>query len=245
MKTPLTSQGEAPGSTGAWERLRRRFDLQKAEFALDGIRLSLPEMADPLAYLDHRLANGYRQLKDLPLWTKVWPASLVLAQLAASLKFAGGDSVLELGAGMGLPGLVAAAKGAKVVLTDFDSDALEFAQAAVEINRLEERVQVRALDWNQDVSALGKFTTVLGAEILYSEELFPQVTRVLATLLAPGGSIFLSHQEQPAAPRFFASIRDRFEIRSNCRTLRGEDGVEKVFLHCLRLPGAPGALARN
>jgi predicted nicotinamide N-methyase len=223
----------APGGPGALARLEARFALERAPLSLGDIELTLPELADPLPYIEARLARGQGGTDDLPYWTKVWPASLALALLAASLPLDPERPFLELGAGLALPGLVAAARGQRVVLTDLDPDALEFARAAAELNSLGELVQVRSLDWTAPPADLGRFGTVLGAEILYQPALYPRLVELLDGLLAPGGRVYLSHQERPFLISFFQMARERFTIRRGERVLRGEDGPTKVFLYVL------------
>ncbi len=222
-----------PGSPGALARLEARFALERSELSLGGFDLVLPELADPLAYIDQRLSSSQGRAQDLPYWTKVWPASLALALLSASLPLDPDQPVLELGAGLALPGLVAAARGMRVVLTDLDADALEFARAAAELNGLGHLVTVRALDWTAPPEDLGRFSTILGAEILYQPPLYPRLVELLERTLAPGGRVYLSHQERPFLIGFFQMARERFTIGRQERVLRGEDGPTKVFLYVL------------
>lgn len=223
----------APGGPGALARLEARFALERAPLKLGELELILPELADPLPYIESRLNRGQGGVDDLPFWTKVWPASLALAMLSATLPLDPGRPFLELGAGLALPGLVAAARGQRVVLSDLDPDALEFARAAVELNGLEDRVEVISLDWTAPPAELGQFGTILGAEILYQPALYPRLVELLDGLLAPGGRAYLSHQERPFLISFFQMARERFVIRRGERTLRGEDGPTKVFLYVL------------
>ncbi|MFZ5585258.1 MAG: class I SAM-dependent methyltransferase [Thermodesulfobacteriota bacterium] len=223
MNQPAPS---APGGPGALARLRARFALKQDAVSLAGVSLALPELADPVAYIESRGQD------DLPYWTKLWPAALVLAGLAAQLPPAA-EPVLELGAGLGVPGLVAAAKGRRVTLTDLDPDALEFAMAAAELNGLDGRVTARTLDWTVAPTGLGPFRTILGAEVLYQPALYPGLVDILAGLLAPEGAAFISHQERPFAIGFFDLARARFAIRHTERHLRGEDGDITVHLYAL------------
>ncbi|MFH1059177.1 MAG: methyltransferase [Pseudomonadota bacterium] len=216
----------APGSPGALARLRARFALKEDSLSLAGVDLTLPELADPLAYIEGRPEA------ELPYWTKLWPAALVLAGLAAQLPPAA-EPVLELGAGLGVPGLIAAAKGRPVTLTDLDPDALEFARAAAELNGLAGRVSVLPLDWTAAPAGLGPFRTILGAEILYQPALYPGLVEILAGLLAPDGTAFISHEERPFAIGFFDLAKERFAIRHTERHLRGEDGDTTVHLYAL------------
>ncbi|RJX28523.1 MAG: methyltransferase domain-containing protein [Desulfarculus sp.] len=228
----------APGSPGALERLEGRLALAWSPVKVAGLTLELPEPADPAAYIQERLEPAAAGGDKLPYWTKLWPAALVLAQFAAGLPVAGGEPVLELGAGLGLPGLVAAARGQTVVQTDLDPDALDFCRAAAERNGLGERVTVRALDWLAPPAELGRFGTILGAEILYHPPLYPRLVELLAGLLQPQGSAYLSHQQRPFAIAFFDLARERFELRRSQRALRasGEEPTT-VFLYALRPKG--------
>ncbi|MCA1906709.1 MAG: protein N-lysine methyltransferase family protein [Desulfarculus sp.] len=216
----------APGEPGALARLRARFALTEDRVDLAGVRLRLPELADPLAYIESRGDD------DLPYWTKLWPAALVLAGLAAQLPPAA-EPILELGAGLGAPGLAAAAKGRRVVLSDLDADALEFARAAAEMNGLSDLVTVAALDWSDPDPGLGRFRTILGAEILYQPTIYPVLVEVLAKLLADDGTAFVSHEERPFAIGFFDLARERFMVRRTQRRLRGPEGETTVYLYAL------------
>lgn len=227
----------APGSPGALERLEKRLALVWSPVRVAGLSLELPEPADAAAYIEQRLEPAAPGGDKLPYWTKLWPAALVLAQFVAALPAEGGP-LLELGAGLGLPGLVAAAQGREVVQTDLDPDALEFCRAAAERNGLGGRITVRGLDWQAPPADLGRYDTILGAEILYHPPLYPRLVELLAELLTPSGAAYLSHQERPFAIAFFELARERFELRRSQRTLRasGEEPTT-VFLYALRLKG--------
>lgn len=222
-----------PGSPGALDRLSRRFRLVTQPVKVGDIELTLPELAAPVAYITERMERGERGEADLPYWTKLWPAALVLAQFAASMPAVDDRPLLELGSGMGLPGLAAAAAGHQVVLSDLDPDALEFAQAAAEINGLEDRVTVRSLDWTSPGPDLGTFGTVLGAEILYHPPLYGKLVDLLDRLVTGDGTIFLSHQQRPFLIGFFAQAQERYRIRRTSRTLRSDGDETKVFLYAL------------
>src|SRR5262245_24903845 len=71
----------------------------------------------------------------LPYGTALWPAAVALAHEVATraTEFAG-KAVLELGAGTGLPGIVAASLGASVVQTDRQELALHLCKLNGERN---------------------------------------------------------------------------------------------------------------
>lgn len=230
--TPLARNLDpTPGGPGALERLQARFQLTFADFTMGEVSLRLPELDDPLTYIDQCLRQGNGDAHDLPFWTKVWPGALAMASLAARLP--AGTRVLELGAGLGLPGLVAAAHGAQVVVTDLFDDCLEFARAAAEVNGLGDRVEVRRLDWTAPEAGLGSYQVVLGAEILYRAKLFAPLAGVLDQVVAPGGRALLAQQKGPRAAAFFELVQRRFEVRAARRLVPGEDEPVEVFLYNL------------
>lgn len=72
-----------------------------------------------LTHDDERQYLGESTGSRLPYGVALWPASIALAhELATRSETLAGSTVLELGAGTGLPGIVAAALGAQVVQTD-------------------------------------------------------------------------------------------------------------------------------
>jgi predicted nicotinamide N-methyase len=224
------------GSPGALDRLRGRFDLNTTQVSVGSHRLQIPELSDPRSYIEDRLGPLPGRTADLPFWTKVWPASLVLAAFVDSRVEPAVAPLLELCAGLGLPGLVAARNGRRAVLADFDPDALEFARAAVELNGLDDLVTVQALDWQAPMLQLDRFSTILGGETLFHGPGPPRAVELLAHNLAADGQAFLSHEERPFGMRFFRLARDRFTIRSTSCTVREPDSgrdATKVFLHAL------------
>lgn len=235
MPDPRLPEGVPAGSPGALERLQERFRLVWSPVRVADLELELPELAEPTAYIQQRLEQGSGLGDQLPYWTKLWPAALLLAQFAAHMPGENHKPVLELGAGLGLPGLVAAARGRPVVLSDLDPDALEFCRAAAERNHLAGQVRVRSVDWSAPPPDLGRFAVVLGAEILYHPPLYPHLMELLARLLAPQGAAYLSHQERPFSIAFWEMARERFEVRHRRSVLRGGAAEPTtVFLYALR-----------
>jgi predicted nicotinamide N-methyase len=98
----------------------------------------------------------------LPYWAELWPASLALAEALPDMS---GLRVVELGCGLGLPSLVAAARGAEVTV------------------RAERR------DWREPWAE--QFDLALAADVLYEHR---NVEPVLARLreLAPEALVGLA-----------------------------------------------------
>ncbi|KAG9477159.1 hypothetical protein GDO78_002521 [Eleutherodactylus coqui] len=105
-----------------------------------------------------------------------------------------GRSVIELGAGTGLVGIVAALLGAEVTVTDRDM-AMEFLKSNVHDNvpkDLEHRVSVKPLNWGTGLQHFSHFDVILGADIIYLEETFQELLETLIHLSSEHTTILLS-----------------------------------------------------
>ena len=125
----------------------------------------------------------------VPCGIVLWPAAIALAHEIASRQVAG-MRVLELGAGTGLPGIVAASLGAHVVQTDKQELALFVCKKNAERNGVT-TIQHRAADWTawEDREA---YDLIIGADVLYADTMHPHLRAIFERNLAPGGTILLS-----------------------------------------------------
>ncbi|GAB4817802.1 hypothetical protein N2152v2_004848 [Parachlorella kessleri] len=81
---------------------------------------------------------------------QVWRGALLLGDyILHNRRVFTGSTVLELGAGPGVAGLLAARFAEEVILTDADRRTLDNCQANVNCNSGSARVRVRRLDWTQ------------------------------------------------------------------------------------------------
>lgn len=130
----------------------------------------------------------------LPYGVVLWPAAIALAHELAGRPLRG-VSVLELGAGIGLPGIVAATLGARVLQTDNNAAALDVARANAERNRA--GLEQRAADWTE-WEETGRHDLIIGADILYADSLYADLRHIFATNLAPGGRVLLADPLRPS-----------------------------------------------
>ncbi len=131
------------------------------------------------------------------VFAHLWPSGQRLAeQLAGPLasNLAGRD-VIELGCGLGAPGLAAARAGARTLMTDAEPEALELALANARANAVE--VEVARLRWGDVPDALrGRFDVVLGADVTYDPGERAALLATIEALLAPGGVAWLADPER-------------------------------------------------
>ncbi|KFQ08607.1 Protein N-lysine methyltransferase METTL21A, partial [Leptosomus discolor] len=141
--------------------------------------------------------------------------------LCAYLEIGGIDlrnqSVIELGAGTGLLGIVATLLGARVTITD-RAAALEFLESNVQANlpsELRPRAVVKELTWGKDLSSFppGAFDFILGADIVYLEETFAELLQTLEHLCSEKSVILLSCRiRYERDHKFLKMLRGRFSV---------------------------------
>ncbi|KAF1488814.1 Protein N-lysine methyltransferase METTL21A, partial [Pygoscelis antarcticus] len=176
-----------------------------------------------------RLKQDWRRLGVAAV---VWDAAVVLC---AYLEVGGIDlrdrSVIELGAGTGLLGIVATLLGkgffclfkaiyncsAHVTITD-RAAALEFLESNVQANlpsELRPRAVVKELTWGKDLGNFppGAFDFILGADIVYLEETFAELLQTLEYLCSEQTVILLSCRiRYERDHKFLKMLRGRFSV---------------------------------
>lgn len=143
--------------------------------------------------------DGYK-----PSWAQPWPAAVMLAEHVLKSTTPGAGRVLELGAGLGIAGIALAMAGYRVVVTDYDEDALAFVGASVALNgaQLDE---IRRLDWRRPPAE--RFATIVAADVLYEKRHHAPIAALVAGCLEPEGQAFISDQNRGAADGFPDALR--------------------------------------
>lgn len=126
-----------------------------------------------------------------PYGVALWPASIALAhELASRAGELRGRRILELGAGTGLPGIVAATFGAHVVQTDFHEAVLSLGRLNAERNGVR-GIEYRLADWTS-WSETARYDLVIGADVIYAPRNHPHLRAIFDANLAPGGRLLLT-----------------------------------------------------
>ncbi len=156
------------------------------------LELSLLRPREPEALIDE---EAFARDEFMPYWAELWPAGLALARaLPPRLE---GARVVDLGAGLGVPALCAAASGAEVTAVDWAADAVALLDRNAARNGLT-LASVHA-DWH---TFSGTFDLVLAADLLYEARNVQALVELLPRL-AP--VVLLAEPGRPHAADFFAA----------------------------------------
>lgn len=166
------------------------FPLAEYRLGLAGREWTVLHTGAVLSFADEQ--HFLREMREqLPYGVALWPAAIALAHDVASRpeQFRG-RTLLELGAGTGLPGIVAASLGASVVQTDRHELAMSVCRLNGERNGVG-AVEHRLADWTEWEDA-ARYDWILGSDVLYGEALHPHLRRIFEGNLAPGGRVLLA-----------------------------------------------------
>lgn len=222
----------------------------------DDLQTRLFELANAPA-VTYRCQGGQRitvrQDREAQVHTGgiVWETAFLLAlfleqqQRAATPSSVRARHVLEVGAGCGLLGMVLAAAGCDVVLSEHPIALANLQCNVAACNRLSERTRVVQLDWTEkaDVNALVAaqrargcppcFDTIVGTDVVFSEQLVVPLLQTIHALAGAETTVWLCLQERCAAAHklLLASIPNYFRectVIQSPAAAAGEDSAVKV-----------------
>lgn len=175
----------------------RLLETTAGDFPLDEYRLNLAERELKIlhvsAVLTHQEESKFllETINPLPYGVVLWSATIALAhEIALRGERFRNLRVLELGAGTGLPGILAALLGARVVQSDKNNLAMTLCKRNCELNNIS-TIEHRLADWTKWDDA-SHYDLILGSDILYGIEMHAHLRRIFETNLAAGGQILLS-----------------------------------------------------
>ena len=164
--------------------------------ALRGDDLEILRPRDAEALVDERAFAEEDEF--LPYWAELWPAGVGLAR-ALDGRALRGVPVLELGCGLGLPSIVAARAGGRVLATDWSGAALELLHENAARNDVV--LETMRADWTRpdELLARGPFPLVLAADVLYERRTAPVLADLLPRL---GDEVLLADPGRPPLEEF-------------------------------------------
>ncbi len=211
-----------------YRRLSKRYKLDFEDIAIRGRRFSFLHLQD----IEPLIAGKdiFAHAEEFPFWVKIWESSVILADFMASVEPDEGRRILELGAGLGVTGIVAACFGHHVLLTDYQDEILDFERVSAAVNKCDENVICKRLDWLKPAD-LGRFQMIIGSEILFHPKFFEPLLNVFRKYLAPDGVIYMAHDvRRKSLGQFLPLCEKEYDIAMQKRVLRSDDETIEVLL---------------
>ena len=215
-------------------------------FSMSAFHKQYTTDVSPLAVGDHRFKffvpksldpflDKKDVFKEFPLWSKIWEASIVLANHLAAMPVDPQRHLLEIGCGIGVAGIVAARYGHRVTMTEYNRDALNFARANARVNHIPESTapEIVDLDWTKPALE-GRFHMILGSEVIYKEEYFEPLMALFRRYLKPDGEILLAEGLRKTSMAFFERMSDICDIKAQKRIFRSKGEEKRIILASMR-----------
>lgn len=178
--------------------------------------------------------NGAEYISGFPLWIKIWEAAMVLCEHLGRMAMKPNATLLELGSGTGITGIMLGAMGNKVTLTDYDDNALALLKKNAAHNKLE-NVQVQKLDWLHP-TIKETYDIIFGAEIIYKEAFIEPVFELLKKYLKSDGTVFIAHDvNRKVMVEFLNRANSAFKIQSVVKKMTSGSDETRIVIHSLNL----------
>jgi len=202
------------------------FDLVREQVAAGAVELTIQRPVSAEDLIDE---EEYEHDERLPYWAELWPSGRALAEALATEDL-GGLQVLELGCGLGLPAIVARARGADVVATDWYEEALAFARANARGAGL--TLETAVADWRDPPPAVtdrAPFDLVIAADVLYEARNVDALLAMLPRLVGPRGRAWIADPRRPDSTRLWEGLE----------AMGWSHGIEVVPVRCRRDESGP------
>jgi predicted nicotinamide N-methyase len=208
-------------------------DRQIEVVLIDCFRFEIERPADSYSLLDDPVVlEAHERDEYMPYWADLWPAARMLAKAVAREDWSAcsktGDKIeaLELGCGLGVPGLTALACGLRVTFSDYDLTAVRFAANNARRNKLYD-FKTLPLDWRCPPDDL-RVPVILGADLTYETRNIDPLVKLIRKVLIPGGVCLLTDQDRTPAPLLREAL-GYAGLRYETQTVRtGEPGGYRV-----------------
>ncbi len=156
------------------------------------------------ALIDQISNEEFNLDERLPYWATLWPSAIALAEYISAHVDCYKKDILELGCGLGLNGVVCGKLGANVVMTYYESDALDFAKQNAAQNQVSS-FSTELVDWRSP-KLNGVYDIIIAADVPYEDRFLEPVRNMITTYLKPSGKAYIAEPNRTVALPFFEGL---------------------------------------
>jgi predicted nicotinamide N-methyase len=187
--------------------------------------IARPSNSDDL--LDHpAIRAAFAADEYMPYWVDLWPAARMLAKAVVREKWQPGLETLEVGCGLGLPGIAALTAGLRVTFSDYDATALRFAADNARANGFTD-FRLLQLDWRDPPADL-RVPVLLTSDVLYELRNVEPLVELIKRVLLPGGVCLLTDQDRVPSQALRQTLADEGLVFTTEVARGGEPGGRRV-----------------
>lgn len=147
-------------------------------------------------------------------WNRVWASEVALSEFLIQEFYPDllkDKTILELGCGTGLAGLVAGKLGGGPTFSDKVPMVMESTQEACRLNKIKNFATL-ILDWATPKGLTQRYDMVLGSEIFYDNMFLDDICRLLDHVLPVGGTGFFCDPNRLGLEAVEASFAKKFML---------------------------------
>lgn len=167
------------------------------------------------------------EVKDerIPYWADLWPSSIALSRFIVENNIlSNAPKVLEIGCGLGLPGVVAGKLGARVTFTDYVEEPLQFAKQNWELNNSSPAF-FQVLDWREIPDHM-EADIVLASDVAYEKRSFEHLIKLAQKVTGEGKTLLLSEPGRKFAEPFIEILYDQQLVKRAVKYVIPLNGIE-------------------
>ncbi len=212
--------------------IEKDYKTEIVPITVSGRSLRCLRLADLDEIILDQLDRGDLNGVELPFWGKIWEASILLAAYLVAQPVMPERKILEIGTGLGVSGLFAAACGHDVTLSDHKKEIIRFIRANTLLNKLD-KVPVINVDWTQPTSDQ-LYDWIVGSEVVYHRSTYDSLVQFLNQSLKPNGTIFLAKSTSLPANVFFSKLTQYFKFKKLDKVMRSGDQEFAISLYAIK-----------
>ena len=219
--------------------LPSKYKTKEEQLDISGIKIKLVRITNIDELYEELVRKGetHEDVKDerIPYWADLWPSAIALSQYMVNTNAVSKNmQVLEIGCGLGLPGIMAGKFCNRITLTDYIKEPLDFARHNWRLNN-DHTAQFEILDWRKPDAAF-KADVVLASDVAYEKRSFKHLFNAFKKLLNPGGFILMSEPNRQYAFEFFNSLKEKgFNFSTTSYKINYRDITSAVNIYRITL----------